>query len=79
MFDPNQSLSPSPSRFVCEIGGEEYLIDADTFEAAAQQAAQRHAAERDIEQGTFTVNVAEANEADFPLIAGNDYTVTLPA
>jgi hypothetical protein len=65
-------------RFICEIGDSEQLIDADTFEAAAEAAARAHAQSRGETQGTYTVNVAEANEADYPLIAGNDYTVTLP-
>ncbi|MES1941344.1 hypothetical protein T5B8_13960 [Salinisphaera sp. T5B8] len=62
-------------RFICEIGGEEHLVDADTFEAAAEAAVRAHAGTR---AGTYTVNVAEANEADFPLVTGSDYTVTLP-
>lgn len=65
-------------RFICEIGGNEHLVDAETFEAAARAAARTHAESQGETAGTYTVNVAEANEADFPLIAGNDYTVTLP-
>lgn len=64
-------------RFICEIGDGEHLVDAQTFEAAAELAAREHAASRGETAGTYRVNVAEANEADFPLIAGDDYTVTL--
>jgi hypothetical protein len=66
-------------RFICEIANQEHLIDAESFEDAARAVAERHAAEQGTDSGTFTVTVSEANEADFPLIAGNDYTVTLPA
>ena len=65
-------------RFICEIGDAEHIVEAETFEAAARAAAEIQAQAYGHEAGTFTVNVAEANEADYPLIAGEDYTVTLP-
>ena len=66
-------------RFICEIGNQEHLVDAESFEEAARAAAEQHASEQGASSGTFVVNVSEANEADFPLIAGDDYTVTLSA
>lgn len=65
-------------RFICEIGDAEYIVEAETFEAAARAAAQLHAQAKGPPSGTYTVNVAEANEADYPLVVGEDYTVTLP-
>ncbi|MES1926624.1 hypothetical protein [Salinisphaera sp. T31B1] len=65
-------------RFVCEIDGDEHLVDAETPEQAAQEAARRHAerpGQTTAPVGRYTVNVAEANEADLPLIAGDDYIV----
>lgn len=64
-------------RFICEIEGSQHLIDAQSFEAAAELAAREHADSCGKTTGTYRVNVAEANGADFPLIAGDDYTVTL--
>ncbi|MES1945736.1 hypothetical protein C84B14_00265 [Salinisphaera sp. C84B14] len=64
-------------RFICEIGSDEHLIDADTFEAAAEAAARAHAGARGETGGRYTVKVSEANEADFPLVSGEDYQVTL--
>ena len=67
-------------RFVCEIDGSEYVLEAEGPEAAARRAAAAHAAAAAVPRPTrCVVNVAEANEADFPLIAGTDYSVTLDA
>ena len=65
-------------RFVCEIDGEEHLIDADSPEVAACRVAEAHGGQT-AWGGRVVVNVAEANEADVPLIAGTDYTVALDA
>lgn len=69
-------------RFVCEIGDDEHLVDADTPEDAAREVAAIQARREGRQDGSecrYTVNVAEANEADVPLIAGDDYTVTVTA
>lgn len=64
-------------RFFCQIKDNDYLIYEETPEEAAQAAA-----EREIAGGGYgnyrqrlTVNVSEANEADLPLIVGDDYKV----
>ncbi|MBS64514.1 hypothetical protein [Salinisphaera sp.] len=64
-------------RFICEIGSDEHLVEADTFEAAAEAAARAHADVRGEAGGSYTVKVSEANEADFPLVSGEDYQVRL--
>ena len=66
-------------RFFCELGDEEHLVDADTPEDAARLVARQQAERTGVGSLTLTVNVAEANEADLPLIAGDDYTVTVEA
>lgn len=69
-------------RFVCEIGNAEHLVDAETPEHAAREIAEAQARRDALAPGQrrrYTVNVAEANGADFPLIAGEDYTVTVEA
>lgn len=63
-------------RYVCEIERAEHVIEADTPEDAARLAAEREARTTGTRQ-QFRVNVAEANEADLPLIAGDDYDVTV--
>lgn len=65
-------------RFICDIDDTEYLLEAESFEAAARQAAEAHAGAQDQARGTYAVHVAEANDADYPLYVGDDYTVTLP-
>lgn len=62
-------------RYVCEVAGDEHIVEADSPEEAARQAAEAQA--RDGGAGTYTVNVAEANDYDLPLIAGEDYRVTV--
>lgn len=67
-------------RFVCEIGDDEHLVDAETPEDAAHEAANAQARSEQRAAGTearYVVTVAEANEADMPLIAGDDYPVTI--
>jgi|GEM_PF-1142205 len=69
-------------RFVCEIGDDEHLVDAETPEDAAYEVARVQARQDKRVAGTevrYVVTVAEANEADMPLIAGDDYTVTITA
>ncbi|ERJ18429.1 hypothetical protein SSPSH_002710 [Salinisphaera shabanensis E1L3A] len=73
-----QTIDMAMMRFICEIGDDEHLVDADTFEAAAEAAVRAHAESRGETAGRYTVKVSEANEADFPLVSGEDYTVTLP-
>ncbi len=63
-------------RFVCEIDRVEYVIEAPSPEVAARLAAERQAKANGGRQ-RFRVNVAEANEADLPLIAGDDYDVAI--
>jgi len=65
-------------RFICNIGATEYLLEADTFDTAARWAAETHASAQGEIRGTYSVHVAEANDADSPLYVGGDYTVTLP-
>jgi hypothetical protein len=62
-------------RYVCEVADHEYIVEADTPEQGARKAAQRQA--RKDGPGTYTVNVAEATDYDLPLIAGEDYRVTV--
>lgn len=67
-------------RFVCEIGDDEHLVDAETPEDAAREVARMQAGRDGRTAGSecrYTVTVAEANESDMPLIAGEDYTVTI--
>lgn len=63
-------------RFVCEVERSEHVIEADTPKEAAQMAAERQARANGGRQW-FRVNVAEANEADLPLIAGDDFDVAI--
>lgn len=62
-------------RYVCEIAGDEHIVEADTPEEGARKAAEIQAASDGL--GSYTVNVAEATDYDLPLIAGDDYRVTV--
>lgn len=62
-------------RYVCEVAGDEHIVEADSPEEAAHQAADAQASADGT--GTYTVNVAEATDYDLPLIAGEDYRVTV--
>lgn len=62
-------------RYICEMGEDEILVEASCAEEAAEKAADILAKEKGA--GTYTFTVSEANEYDLPLIAGDDYTVTV--
>lgn len=62
-------------RYVCEVAGDEHIVEADTPEEGARKAAEMQAVGDG--PGTYTVNVAEATDYDLPLIAGDDYQVTV--
>lgn len=62
-------------RYVCEVIGEEHVVEAETPEQAAEQVARTQAKQNG--PGVYTVNVAEATDYDLPLIAGDDYRVTV--
>lgn len=61
--------------YLCELDGEETVVEATDPEEAAQKAAKAHAVEHG--GGTYTVTVSEATDYELPLIAGEDFTVTV--
>ncbi|WP_423821141.1 hypothetical protein V5738_12475 [Salinisphaera sp. SPP-AMP-43] len=66
---------PMMLRYICELAGDETIVEAASAEDAAEKAVQAHAAVHGA--GTYTVTVSEATDYDLPLIAGDDYTVTV--
>ncbi|HET7313212.1 hypothetical protein [Salinisphaera sp.] len=66
---------PMVLRYICELGGDETIVEATGAEQAADAAVRAYAAEHGA--GTYTVTVSEATDYDLPLIAGDDYTVTV--
>lgn len=66
---------PMVLRYICELGGEEMIVEAASAEQAADRAVKGYAAEHGA--GTYTVTVSEATDYDLPLIAGEDYTITV--
>lgn len=66
---------PMMLRYICEMAGDETIVEAENAEAAAEKAVHAHAAVHGA--GTYTVTVSEATDYDLPLIAGDDYTVTV--
>ena len=62
-------------RYSCELDGDEIILDARSAQEAAERAVNRHAATHG--GGTYTVTVSEATDYDLPLIAGDDYVVTV--
>lgn len=66
---------PMVLRYICELEGDETIVEAESAEEAARVAVEAHAAEHGA--GTYTVTVSEATDYDLPLIAGDDYTVTV--
>lgn len=66
---------PIVLRYICELAGDETIVEATCAEDAAEAAVKAHAAEHGA--GTYTVTVSEATDYDLPLIAGDDYTITV--
>lgn len=66
---------PLVLRYICELAGDETIVEATSAEQAADKAVRAHAATHGA--GTYTVTVSEATDYDLPLIAGEDYTVTV--
>lgn len=66
---------PMVLRYICELGGDETIVEATSAAEAADAAVKAHAAEHGA--GTYTVTVSEATDYDLPLIAGDDYTITV--
>ncbi|WP_233544019.1 hypothetical protein [Salinisphaera sp. Q1T1-3] len=66
---------PHLLRYICELAGDEVIVEAESAEDAAEKAVRDHAAQHG--GGTYTVTVSEATDYDLPLIAGDDYTVTI--
>lgn len=62
--------------YICELAGDEILVQATNASEAAQKAAEAHARKTGA-RGTFTLTVSEANDYGLPLIAGDDFTVTV--
>lgn len=65
---------PMLLRYICELGGDETIVEAASAAEAADAAVKAHAAAHGA--GTYTVTVSEATDYDLPLIAGDDYTIT---
>lgn len=62
-------------RYICELAGDETIVEAHSAQEAAEKAVTAHSAQHG--GGTYTVTVSEATDYDLPLIAGEDYTVTV--
>ena len=56
-------------------GRDETIVEAASAAQAANAAVTAHAAAHG--GGTYTVTVSEATDYDLPLIAGDDYTITV--
>lgn len=66
---------PHILRYICELAGDEVIVEAHGAEEAAEKAVAEHAKRHG--RGTYTVTVSEATDYDLPLIAGDDYTITV--
>jgi len=66
---------PMTVRYICELAGDEQIVEAPGAEEAARLAAEAHGAKHG--GGTYRVTVSEATDYDMPLIAGDDYQVTV--